>query len=99
MSVVIKGRDFFNLREQAIIDLLEVRPGKGTGLGGSERCRKNNGAEQESAPDLTYQFHDSLRACEAQPSQQLFIAALTARRHPKLNRRSPSKVALFVKQT
>ena len=37
MRVVVEGRDLFNLRQQALINLLHVGAGEGTGLGSSER--------------------------------------------------------------
>ena len=47
--MVIEGGDFVDLRQQTLIDLLNVRAGKRTSLRGGESCRNNHDAEQESA--------------------------------------------------
>ena len=36
VGVMIEGRNFFDLWQQALVDLLHVRTGEGTGLGGSK---------------------------------------------------------------
>ena len=50
MRVVIEGRDFFNLRKQAPVDLLNIGAGERTGLGGGEETRSRLTAQAERKP-------------------------------------------------
>jgi hypothetical protein len=42
--MVVEGRNLFNLRKQALVNLLKVRAGEGTGLGARLRCEAHRGA-------------------------------------------------------
>jgi hypothetical protein len=42
--MVVKGRDFGYLREQALVGLLKIRAGERTGLGDGDRWQANCGA-------------------------------------------------------
>ncbi len=42
--MVVKGRNLFNLREQALVNLLKGGAGEWTGLGGGEKGEAHRGA-------------------------------------------------------
>jgi hypothetical protein len=41
--MVVEGRNLFNLRKQALVNLLKLGAGKRTGLGSSERGEAHRG--------------------------------------------------------
>ena len=47
MSMVVKSRNFFNLREQTLVDLLNVGAGEWARLRSGERCETGPDAGEE----------------------------------------------------
>jgi len=46
VGVVVEGGDFFDLGQQALVDLLHVGAGEGAGLGGGERGDADDSGEK-----------------------------------------------------
>jgi hypothetical protein len=48
MSMVVKGWDLFNLRQQSLVNLLNVRAGKRARLGGGETGKAHRDIEKDN---------------------------------------------------
>jgi hypothetical protein len=60
MRVVVEGGDFFDLRQQALINLLDIGSGERASLGGGENGKEAYKTEQRAAYREKWQSHGFL---------------------------------------
>jgi len=61
VSMMIESRDLINLRQKSLVNLLNIRTGKGRACAAAKVAGSDD-AQQETKQDARCQFHISLRA-------------------------------------